>query len=189
MAVIDMCVAAEHLAVDVTDVAWKCGWETRSFAEPGVLVVASGWLQGRSVCAECVGWETCWVGDFAGDPALDICYVLVCWDTDSLLVLVEPSVCDAGASCHGWACLYITQCLTCGAILLLNNLEHAIEEAVLFDNLMGEPFSFLHQDRLSSQSHEIAFDDQVGVLLTKKEGLAVWIDAFHCTLGVVRDGW
>lgn len=95
MAVIDMCVAAEHLAVDVTDVAWKCGWETRSFAEPGVLVVASGWLQGRSVCAECVGWETCWVGDFAGDPALDICYVLVCWDTDSLLVLVEPSVCDA----------------------------------------------------------------------------------------------
>ena len=35
---------------------------------------------------------------------------------------------------------------------------------------MSEPFAFLDQDRLRSERHEVALDDQVGVLLAEEVG-------------------
>ena len=90
-----------------------------------------------------VGWEDRGVGDLACYPALDVVYVGWCWNADRFAVLAGPGVthgavgvlgfvnrsgvfADLRSGVHGRARSCVANWLANVAVLLLNDLEHAI---------------------------------------------------------------
>lgn len=124
--VVNVGVAAEHLAVDVADVAGEGGGEAGGLAEPGVLGACGRVVEGWGWAGEGVGWEDARVGDLACDPALDVGDVLWGWDADRVLVGVEPGVGHAGTGGHGGACVLVADGKGGAAIAFLDHFEHAV---------------------------------------------------------------
>lgn len=101
VAVVDVGVAAQHLAVDVADVAAEVGWEVAGLAEPVCIAVCSNRSGGAGSkrwwdAAEGLGGKEGWVCHFACDPLLYVADVLVSGDADGFFGIVEPGVGCAG---------------------------------------------------------------------------------------------
>lgn len=94
VAVVDVCVAAQHLAVDVADLGRERGREVAALAQPGRVGVARWRLlvDGRQVAAEGLGGEQSCIGDLTSDPFLNVRDVLVGGHAHALLVVVQPGV-------------------------------------------------------------------------------------------------
>jgi hypothetical protein len=89
VAVVDVGVAAHHLAVDALDIRLECLGETGRLAEP-VTASELFWCSEGYGCG--VGGEDVGVVDLADNPFLDEVDVLDGGDLDRLLVVVEPGV-------------------------------------------------------------------------------------------------
>lgn len=142
-----MGVAAEHLPVEALDVVFEALGETAGLAEPvfGLLRRA-----GRSDGG--VGGEDAVVVDFAHDPFLHEGDVLVRGDADGIALAVEPGVGepvdglvrDKGGGlewmvgvlggAHRGAGLRVAEGEMCAGVDFLDHLDHAFQEAVLFDD-------------------------------------------------------
>jgi hypothetical protein len=89
VAVVDVGVAAHHLAVDALDIRLECLGEAGRLAEP-VTASELFWCGEGYGCG--VGGEDVGVVDLADNPFLDEVDVLDGGDLDRLLVVVEPGV-------------------------------------------------------------------------------------------------
>jgi hypothetical protein len=156
MAMVNVCVAAHHLAIDTLDVALERLGETRRLAEPvaacelGQWGVAAAWAQGLGCGAAAgegargiscggngngggVSGEDIWVVDLADDPFLDEVDVLDCGDLDGFLLVVEPRV-RVAAGRHGGADVRVTNGLARLVVDDFDDFDHLLEEPVLLDD-------------------------------------------------------
>lgn len=155
VAVIEMCVAAEHLLDDTFHIAVVVVREARGLANPvlsseagegreglcecgwaggngGGATGRGGWVGGGGDFAGRVGGEDNWVVDFAYDPFLHADDVGGSRDFGWSPVL-KPGVSEAAGG-HGWAVVLIADGVASIGVGFLDYLDHASEKAVHLDN-------------------------------------------------------